>query len=283
MEDIMKKSVLVTGCSTGIGRATILKLKEQGYYVIATVRDEKSKTELESLGITVVLMDLNDETSIIQGIELIQRLTNASILALINNAGYAQLGSIEDLSTELLRQQFETNVFGLITLTRLCLPMLRHNDQSWIINISSINGYFSLPFFGAYCGSKFALEALTSALRAELKLRNDLIEVVNLNPGPIATNFVNTMNKFVNEPCFSASLYKIYYEKIVNLPKRLGEIHPDKIADKICFILNNKKNKAYYIIPFTYKLLLCLYKLIPKRLESAVFKMVGAKIMKNKK
>lgn len=173
-----KKSVLITGCASGIGQYLSRALERDGWQVILTDKNASGN---------IIRLDLSDSESIRNAVNLIEDMIQGRLYALINNAGIAYMGRLEYISRQDLRDQFEVNVFGVHELTNLVIPMLKRNGEGRIINISSINGRISFPNMGAYSASKFALEALTDALRLELK--GTKIKVSLIEPGTIESNF----------------------------------------------------------------------------------------------
>jgi len=185
--NINVKNILVTGCSTGIGLDAIEALRTRGYRVIASARKSEDVNRLAALGFDAIQLDLNDSDSIRGGVVKVAKLTDGKIDALFNNAGFGQPGAVEDLTRDVLRQQFETNVFGCHELTCLILPYMRKSGQGRIIFNSSVLGFAAMRFRGAYNASKFALEGLVDTLRLELHGTN--IQVVLIEPGPILSAF----------------------------------------------------------------------------------------------
>jgi NAD(P)-dependent dehydrogenase (short-subunit alcohol dehydrogenase family) len=180
------KAVLITGCSSGIGRATALTLTRSGWTVYATARRPESITDLRDAGCRTLALDVTDEQSMRAAVESIEQAESA-VGVLINNAGYSQSGAIETVPLDAVRRQFETNVFGLVRLTQLVLSKMR--DQHWgkIVNVGSMGGRLTFPGGGHYHATKHALEAISDALRFEL--RGFGIDVILLEPGLITTDF----------------------------------------------------------------------------------------------
>lgn len=182
--------ILITGCSSGIGRAAALRLHDDGHCVFATARRAESLAELEAARRDerwhVRRLDVNDPATIAAVVEDIENCRGA-VDVLINNAGFGQIGAVEEVSDELWRRQMDTNFFGAIAVTRACLPAMRARRRGRIINISSVVAHVALPLMGAYCASKHALDAFCVALR--LEMRPFGIDVVLVEPGPIATEF----------------------------------------------------------------------------------------------
>ena len=191
----MEKVALVTGSSSGIGRETALALAREGYRTFASMRDTKKASMLEDaakdgLPINIISMDVTDEESIVSAVKTIMD-DYQRIDVLVNNAGYAQFGCTEEISTDDFRMQFETNFFGIVRIIQEIAPIMRKQGSGDIINISSVGGRMGLPGFPAYISSKFALEGLGECLRYELGqfgIRTTLIE-----PGVVKTNFLGAM------------------------------------------------------------------------------------------
>lgn len=184
---IKSKTALITGCSSGIGLATAHLLRAQGWQVIPTVRKAEDFKKLEIAGFAPIFLDLYDTDSVKDAVAETLKRTDGKLGALINNAGSGQPGAIEDLTRETLRRQFEVNLFGLVELTNDLLPAMRQQGFGRIVNVASVLGQIAMPFNGAYSASKFALEAVSDALRVELI--NTGLAVSIIEPGPIDTLF----------------------------------------------------------------------------------------------
>lgn len=180
------RAVLITGCSTGIGRATALRLARSGWTVYATARRPESIADLADAGCRTLALDVTDEQSMRAAVDAVEQAEGA-VGVLINNAGYSQSGAIETVPLESVRRQFETNVFGVVRLTQLVLPKMRAQRWGKIVNVGSMGGRLSFPGGGHYHATKHALEALSDALRFEL--RGFGIDVILLEPGLITTEF----------------------------------------------------------------------------------------------
>lgn len=181
------RSVLVTGCSSGIGAATAHRLRNAGWQVFPTARKPADLEALRNDGFSPVALDLADPASVARAAEDVTARSGGTLGALVNNAGFCQGGALEDLSRDTLRAQFEANVFGLHDLTCALLPVFRKQGQGRIVHVSSVLGRMSTPMLGAYCASKFAMEALADALRIELW--GSGIWVALIEPGAILTRF----------------------------------------------------------------------------------------------
>jgi len=208
-----RKPVLITGASSGIGYYCAKKLsKNSSYQVYATVRDEKDYKRLTRDGLNVLYLDLNSNDSIKECSKEFLSKTNGKIYALFNNAGYGQPGAVEDISDEALKEQFQTNFFGLHSLTREFLPVMREQGFGRIINHSSVLGFISLRFRGAYNASKYALEGLSDTLR--LELMDSDIWVSLIETGPVRSDFrKNALKKFLENIDRQNSYFKDEYAK----------------------------------------------------------------------
>jgi short-subunit dehydrogenase len=183
----MKSNVLITGCSTGIGLETALYLHSKGYEVFATVRKEDDVEHLRRLGLQSFLLDVTKLETINKAFEDILAITDGKLDIVFNNAGFGQPGAVEDISVEVLKEQFETNVFGLHQITLKALDIMKTQGYGKIIQHSSVLGLVSLKLRGAYNASKYAVEGLTDTLRLELNDTN--IDVTLLNTGPVTSDF----------------------------------------------------------------------------------------------
>jgi len=182
-----RRSVLITGCSSGIGYSCAHGLAERGWQVIASARKADDVDRLAAEGLTAVRLDLDDPASIATGLGAALEHTGGRLDALFNNGAYGQPGAVEDLTREVLRAQFETNLFGWHDLTCRVIPLMRAQGAGRIVQNSSVLGFIGLPYRGAYVSSKFALEGLTDTLR--LELAGTGIQVSLIEPGPILSRF----------------------------------------------------------------------------------------------
>ena len=181
--------VLITGCSTGIGRATAERLAKRGLTVYATARRPESIEDLKAAGCRTLALDVTDEDSMRAAVAAVEEAEGA-VAALVNNAGYSQSGAVETIPMDELRRQFETNVFGLVRMCQLVLPGMRKAGRGRIVNLSSMGGKVVFPGGGAYHGTKFAVEAISDALRFEV--RGFGVDVTIIEPGLIKTSFGET-------------------------------------------------------------------------------------------
>ena len=184
-----ERSILITGCSSGIGLASAREMKARGWRVFATARkDEDIKRLREKEGVESLYLDYAEPTSIAAAAAKVLEATGGTLTALFNNGAYGQPGAVEDLKPEVLRAQFEVNVFGWHDLTRRLIPSMRVRGEGRIVFCSSVLGLVAAPYRGAYCASKFAIEALADSLRIELAPSG--LKVILIEPGPIASRFL---------------------------------------------------------------------------------------------
>ena len=198
--DKQGRVVLITGCSTGIGRATAERLARAGFKVYATARRPDSIADLRQKGCEVLALDVTSDESMRAAVAAIEAKEGA-VDALVNNAGYSQSGAVETVSMEAARAQVETNVFGLARLTQLVLPGMRKKGAGRIVNVSSMGGKLTFPGGGWYHATKHAVEALSDALRMELRPFG--VDVIVVEPGPIASEFGNTVGSAMSGPAVS--------------------------------------------------------------------------------
>ncbi|WP_027853497.1 SDR family oxidoreductase [Marinobacterium litorale] len=209
----MTKTVLVTGCSSGIGRHCAMRLKACGYRVFATARRNEDLDDLKAQGLETVFLDLNSSSSIKNAVEEVLSSTGGTLDILFNNAAYGQPGAVEDLSRDVMRQQLETNVLGWLELTNLIIPAMRRQGQGRIVMNSSVLGLVALKYRGAYNCSKFALEGLSDTLR--LELAGSGIHVSLIEPGPIESAFrKNAFAAFKANIDVEHSVHRATYEAV---------------------------------------------------------------------
>ena len=273
------KNILVTGCSTGIGLDAIEALRTRGYRVIASARKSEDVNRLAALGFDAIQLDLNDSDSIRGGVAKVAKLTDGKIDALFNNAGFGQPGAVEDLTRDVLRQQFETNVFGCHELTCLILPYMRKNGKGRIIFNSSVLGFAAMRFRGAYNASKFALEGLVDTLRLELHGTN--IQVVLIEPGPILSAF--RTNAFA---LYKANINKdksAHLETYLALEARLetvGAAVPftlpaSAVSTKVIAALESSRPRIRYYVTVPTYLFAYLKRLLPGRWLDTILRQVN--------
>ena len=184
--------VLISGCSSGVGAATAQALARAGHTVYATARKKETLDDLEAVGCHPLGLDVTSEDSMIAAVEAVEA-EHGHVGTLVNNAGYGEYGPIEEADLELVRTMFETNVFGLARLTQLVLPAMRRSRSGRIVNIGSMGGRITFPVGGFYHATKYAVEAISDALRVEVKPFG--IDVILVEPGLIRTNFETRVNE----------------------------------------------------------------------------------------
>jgi NAD(P)-dependent dehydrogenase (short-subunit alcohol dehydrogenase family) len=264
------KSILITGCSTGIGLDAAKTLKLRGYRVFASARKEIDVKHLTELGFESVMLDLADEQSIEAGLTTVLQKNNGTLDFLFNNGAYGQAGALEDLSTNALREQFETNVFGWHHLTRLVIKVMREQGHGRIIQNSSVLGFVCMPYRGAYNASKFAIEGLTDTLR--LELADTDIKFCLLEPGPIESDFrKNAAIKFREHINSAASVHAEAYKTQLERLDKQGAANgftlgPEAVTKCLIHALESRRPKARYRITFPTKLFSILKRLLPTKL-----------------
>lgn len=262
-----RPSIIVTGCSSGIGAWCARALLKDGWRVFATVRKAEDLTALENDGIEAFVMDYTKPETIAKLVDDVFARTGGRLDALFNNGAYGQAGAVEDLPVEALRLQMETNVIGWHDLTRRVIPAMRAQGRGRIVQCSSILGIVPYKWRGAYNASKFALEGLTLTMRMELE--GSGIEVSLIEPGPITSRF--TANALINIERFidlKGSVHAVEYEKQLrrlkgdSAPAR-GKLEPDAVYTALKRALTAKKPKPHYIVTQPAKHGALLKKLLP--------------------
>jgi NAD(P)-dependent dehydrogenase (short-subunit alcohol dehydrogenase family) len=261
------KTVLISGCSSGIGYATAVELKGRGHTVIASARKAEDVARLQREGFLAVQLDLADSKSIQKAVKQALELAGHNIDVLFNNSGFGQPGAVEDLSREVLRFQFETNVFGTQELTNLIIPVMRKQGHGRIIYNSSILGLVAMSYRGAYNASKYALEGLADTLRLELHGSN--IAVSLIEPGPILTNFrQNSLALYKKNIAVESSVHKETYLKMEERLQKEGAAVPftlpaKAVADKVVHAVESGCPKSHYYVTFPTYLFAYLKRILP--------------------
>lgn len=248
----ISKSVLITGCSSGIGLATARLLRERGWAVLPTVRKPEDVDRLRSEGFNPVQLDVTDSAAIQQTANDVLRLLGGNLGALVNNAGYGQPGAMEDMTRDAMREQFEVNVFGLQELTNQLVPAFRRQGYGRIVNVSSVLGRISIPFSGIYSASKFAVEAMSDAMRIELW--NSGVAVSLIEPGPIESAFRKTSKDRAlgQQEHFARSYFEDYYREQIKAEgtrKKFTHyfmLRPEAVARKILHALESPRPRRRY-------------------------------------
>jgi len=248
------KTILITGCSTGIGLCVANGLKKRGYRVFATARKSEDVEQLKQQGLESLQLDLVDSDSISHAVEQILEKTGGTLYALFNNGAYGLAGAVEDLSREALRIQFETNLFGWVELTNQIIPVMRKQGYGRIIQNSSVLGFAAMPYRGAYNATKFALEGISDTLRQELTGTN--IQISLIEPGPIISQFranaFKAFNKFIDA---ENSVHKEQYQSMINRLNKEGPaapftLGPEAVLEKVIHALEAKQAKIRYYVTF---------------------------------
>ncbi|PMJ93072.1 SDR family oxidoreductase [Vibrio sp. 10N.261.55.A7] len=266
----MNRWILITGCSTGIGLVAAQHLKQRGYNVIASCRKVEDVEKLTQEGFTSIQLDLSSTESIDSAVKSVLTLTQNNLYAIFNNGAYGQPGALEDLPTQGLREQFETNFFGWHHLTTQLIPAMRKNAAGRIIQNSSVLGFAAMKYRGAYNASKFALEGWTDTLRLELADTN--IHVSILEPGPIETQFrANALLAFEKwiDPIQSAhsQSYKEQRDRLNNdKSNNAFALEPEACIPPLIHALESNKPKLRYRITTPTKVFAILKRVLPSRL-----------------
>ncbi|NOU15053.1 MAG: SDR family oxidoreductase [Methylococcaceae bacterium] len=272
------KTIVITGCSSGIGYTTAIELQKRGYRVIATARKSEDVTYLAQEGLTALQLDLADSASIQQAVNQIIELTDGKIDALFNNGAFGQPGAVEDLSREVLRFQFETNVFGTQELTNLIIPLMRKQGHGRIIYNSSVLGIVAMTYRGAYNASKYALEGLADTLR--LELHGSGIFVSLIEPGPILTNFrQNAFALYKKNINPTQSFHQTTYQAMEDRLQKEGPaapftLPPMAVTEKVIHALESKRPKIRYYVTFPTYLFGILKRLLPASWLDALLRTV---------
>lgn len=261
------KTILITGCSSGIGYDTAITLKNRGHHVIASARKQEDVARLTAQGLTCLQLDLADSLSIQQAVKQMLELTGGRCDAVFNNGAFGQAGAVEDLSRETLRYQFETNLFGTHELTNLLIPVMRQQGQGRIIYNSSILGLVAMRYRGAYNASKFALEGLADTLR--LELHGTGIHISLIEPGPILTNFrQNSFALYKKNIDAEHSVHKDTYQAMEERLQKEGAaviftLPASAVTEKVIHALEAKRPKIHYYVTFPTYLFATLKRFLP--------------------
>ncbi len=261
------RTIVVTGCSSGIGAYCARALRADGWRVFATVRKTEHMPPLEADGIEALLMDYTQPETISALVKTVAERSGGRIDALFNNGAYGQPGAVEDLPTQALRGQFETNVFGWHELTRQVIPLMRRRGEGRIVQCSSILGLVPYRYRGAYTASKFALEGLSVTLRMELQ--GSGIHVSLIEPGPIASRFTaNALAKIREHIDLENSPHAVEYRRQLARLEGSGPINRHKLGPEAVYAvlthaLNSKKPKPHYPVTTPAKQGMILKRLLP--------------------
>jgi NAD(P)-dependent dehydrogenase (short-subunit alcohol dehydrogenase family) len=262
----VSKAILVTGCSSGIGRATAERLASAGWPVYATARRVDSIRDLEAAGCRILPLDVTDERSIQAAVGAVMG-THGAVGVLVNNAGYSQSGAVEEVSIEAARKQFETNFFGAVRLCQVVLPAMRAQRWGRIINMSSMGGRLTFPGGGIYHATKYALEAVSDVLRWEVRPFG--IDVVLVEPGLIQTNFGRTAAESVEAVGDADSPYRDFNaavaqgtENAYRMPFATG---PDTVARVVERAIRARRPRTRYPVTVGARGAIALRSILPDR------------------
>ena len=274
------KNILITGCSSGIGKNVAITLHNKGWRVFATCRSKTDCTFFTKLGIESFPLDLLKEESINCAVNLVKEKTKSQLDVLFNNGAYAIPGAIQDIPRSAMREIFEVNVFGQIDLINRCIPLMMNSDYPKIINCSSVLGFISLPYRGLYSATKYSIEALTDALRRENY--DSKIKFVLIQPGPINTDIKKKSikhfekwidwKKSIHQKTYENKVIKRLYDNKYKDSFNSYELQPDEVTKILINVLNSKKPKARYKITIQTKIAQIMIKLLPTNTLDWFFK-----------
>jgi NAD(P)-dependent dehydrogenase (short-subunit alcohol dehydrogenase family) len=276
---MVKKTILITGSSSGIGLAAAMDLRERGWRVFASCKQQAGCDRLRTMGFESPRIDYTDTTSIHQGLNEVLDATDGMLDALFNNGAHAIPGAVEDLPTDALRFIFEANFFGWHELTRSVIPIMRAQGHGRIVQCSSVLGLVTMPWRGAYNASKFALEGLTDTLRIEMRDTN--IKIVLIEPGPITTKFrENSIPHFERWINWKDAARATQYE--TKLLKRLYtsdgpdpfELPADAVVKKLIHALDSSRPRPRYFVTTPTYMMAALRRLLPTRILDWVLSLV---------
>jgi NAD(P)-dependent dehydrogenase (short-subunit alcohol dehydrogenase family) len=270
--------VLITGCSTGIGRATAEHLAAAGHTVYATARRTEAIEDLAAKGCRTLALDVTDEASMSAAVKAVEEAEGA-VGVLVNNAGYSQSGPVEEIPLDVIRRQFETNVFGLVRMVQLCAPGMRAQGYGKVVNISSMGGKLVFPGGGVYHGTKYAVEALSDALRFEL--RGFGIDVIVIEPGLITTNFAEAATGAMSDAGlsndsgpygnFTAAVAKTTTDAYEGPMRHFGG-GPEVVAKTIARAISARRPRARYAVTLSAKMVLRQRALMTDRMWDAMMR-----------
>ncbi len=263
------KTVLITGCSSGIGHCVAMGLHARGYRVFATARKQRDVDNLRLQGLNALALDLDDSQSIKNCVSRILAQTDGRLEVLFNNGAYGQPGAVEDLRRDVMRAQLETNLLGVMELTNLVIPVMRQQGYGRIIQNSSLLGLVALPYRGAYNASKYALEGLSDTLRLELRGAN--IHVILIEPGPVTSRFrENAFGYYQKNIDPEVSAHREIYKRLEQRLTRPGPaapftLPPEAVLKKVLYAIESPRPKPRYYVTFPTYLFAVLKRALPHR------------------
>jgi NAD(P)-dependent dehydrogenase (short-subunit alcohol dehydrogenase family) len=265
----MERTILITGCSSGIGLICARGMKARGWRVFATARKPEDTARLEAEGLEAIQLDYSDTASVQACASEVARRTNGTLYALFNNGAYGQPGALEDVSRKVMEEQFAANFFGWHELTNLCIPMMRKNGSGRIVQCSSVLGLVAFKWRGPYNASKYAIEGLSDTLRLELRPFN--IRVVTINPGPIESDFVkNARTAFERNIDMSRSHYKDVFERQRQRLQSGGsgrfKLPATAVLDKLIRAVESPNPRAHYYVTTPTWLMAIFKRMLPQSL-----------------
>lgn len=269
--------VLISGCSSGIGAATAAALVRDGHTVYATARQTKTLSDLEALGCRPLALDVTSESSMMTAVKTVED-EHGHVGTLINNAGYGEYGPIEEADLELVRTMFETNVFGLARLTQLVLPAMRRSRGGRIVNIGSMGGRITFPVGGFYHATKYAVEAISDALRVEVKPFG--IDVVLVEPGLVRTNFESRVSESLEVGTPSHGADTAYGDLLAANDKNTTSGYandfmatgPESVAEVIVKAIDSSRPRSRYVVTPAAKFMINLRRLGGDRIWDAAMR-----------
>ena len=286
------KTILITGATAGIGRHAALELVRQGHRVIATGRREAALSSLADQAaplatksggrLDVLALDVTSAGSVAAAVEKVDALTSDHGLdVLVNNAGYGQLGPVEEVSDAELRRQYDTNVFGLMAVTRAFLPRMRARGDGRVVNVGSIGGRYTFPLMGVYNSTKYAVESLSDALRNELAPFG--IDVSIIEPGPIATEFNDRAMDTIDPSAFVGSPYEPVIVQAERFRKQFEaqSAGPEVTTQAIVHASLSRRPRVRYVVPRRAAFMLALLAFLPTRLVDFVMQRAAGLTRKN--
>ncbi|ROT26078.1 SDR family NAD(P)-dependent oxidoreductase [Micromonospora sp. HM5-17] len=266
-------AVLITGCSSGVGRAAALRFRSAGYPVYATARHPDTLADLAAAGAVTLGLDVTDEESMMAAVKRVEH-DHGAVGILINNAAYGLQGAIETLSVDHIRHQFETNLFGLVRLTQLVLPGMRARGRGRVVNVSAMGAYFVLPGTGALHASKHAVRAVTDALRMELRPFG--ITVTAVEPGPIATPFSDKANTTIPAGSDSGPYARFHADLRARMSAAYQDrpgtfvLSPDRVARCIEKAALTPRPRVHYPVGVMCRFVIATRRLLPDAVVDAM-------------
>jgi NAD(P)-dependent dehydrogenase (short-subunit alcohol dehydrogenase family) len=272
------KRVLITGSASGIGLCVAQGLHARGYQVFATVHKREDIKRLREMGLHSFQLDLDDSNSIKNAVKTVLQETGGTLYALFNNGAFGQAGAVEDLRREVLRAQFETNLFGWLELTNSVIPVMRKQGYGRIIQNSSVLGLVAMPYRGAYNASKFALEGLSDTLRQELKLSCGDIHVSLIEPGPIRSLFrQNSLRALQSNIDIDNSVHRELYQRTIKRLSNPGPavpftLPPEAVLKRVIHALESPRPQTRYYVTLPTYLFAFLRRVLPPRVLDNILK-----------